>query len=378
MWIGEETSKLDEWWRLKNVGYIYENLSRHMVRGRRCEALANLLSDVRWTLRRVEVGGWLALQMDMELLFATSDCDKFEDLRQVYEVLKRYWSEVSRDERSLTYYMLGSLSGEEQKKKYTALYINTMMRYLSRPFLAPRSKFLGPQDNRELSCLEYFGLRLGFQIGFSHWRDIAFMGNSSSMLLWSVIAQKKLRSISIFPTFTKLPFSYLAISANGKLIVSGHFDGTFIRLDVESGEPVGVSVKAHEGCMTCVAISDNASVIVTGSIDGTLRLWNGKSGKPKGKLMNQKNIVSCVVICESRSMIVSGSEDGTVCRWNMETSALIGEPMCGHKVPVTCVAVDENGTMVVSAFADTLLRWDAETGKQIGEPMCGHSMAVLW
>ena len=60
--------KLDEWWCLKNNTYIYSNISRHMVDGGREQDLTNLFSDVRLTLRRIEVGGWLFVQTDFDLL----------------------------------------------------------------------------------------------------------------------------------------------------------------------------------------------------------------------------------------------------------------------------------------------------------------------
>ncbi len=57
MWIGEEIPTLDEWWHLENNDYVYENHSRHMVKSGRRQALANLLSHVRWTLRQVKMSG---------------------------------------------------------------------------------------------------------------------------------------------------------------------------------------------------------------------------------------------------------------------------------------------------------------------------------
>ncbi len=66
----------------------------------------------------------------------------YSELRPVYEVLERHWSEVSRDERFLAYYIESGLTGEEPKNKYTTLYFESMIRYISRPFLIPCSKCL--------------------------------------------------------------------------------------------------------------------------------------------------------------------------------------------------------------------------------------------
>ncbi len=265
IWISEQSPTLAEWWRLKNNDYIYANLSRHMVKCGQRETLANLLSDVRWTLRRVEVGGWLGLKMDFELMFEGSDS---ADMRQVYGVLKRHWSEVSKDERFLAYYIGGSLSGRKRKNKYTELCIDSMIDHLSRPFLVSRCKFLGAEDNRELSLLVCRRRSIYEPLtDFSCSRDIAVLGTSDEISVWSLCAQKELCWIGLPSEGSTL--NRVSISAIGELIVSGHGDGTVLQWDAGSGEPVGVRVKAHSEWVNCLAISKDGSTIVTGSFDKT-------------------------------------------------------------------------------------------------------------
>ncbi len=148
----------------------------------------NLLSDVQWTLPLVKLGGWLALKIDFELLLGHIDQGEAADIRLFYEVLQRNWSEVLKDERLLTYYIGGSLSGEERKNKFTAQYTNSMIRYFPRPLLVPRWKFLGPQDSRELSLLtcQHYGRLLVMAA------DIAVVGGWQQISLWAVSAQKEL------------------------------------------------------------------------------------------------------------------------------------------------------------------------------------------
>ncbi len=357
VWVRDEIPATEEWWHLKNIGYIYGNLSRHMVKCGQRQALANLLADVRWTLRRIKIDGWLSLEMDFELLFAVSD---YADLRQVYEVLKRNRYEVSREERFLLYFIGGSLSRRERKNKYTAMYIDSMAGHLSRPFLVPRSKIFGPQGDRELSLLSSvkrsdvpilvdFSCSTGIAVLVVDFREISAL---------SVCAQKELRSLSL-PFTMEGCISCVAISPNGEQIVSGHYDGTIIQWDSRSGEPVGIGINAHDDGVTCLAISKDGSTIVTGSEDKTLRLWNAKHSEPKGKPMKHESGMECVAICESGSLIVSASRSGKVCRWNVETCAMIGEPMCGLEHSVRCVAVIENGKMIVSGPRDKTLGADA-------------------
>ena len=112
-----------------------------MVKSGRRQELANLLYDVRWTLRRFEISGRLAVKTDFELLLAGCDHAEFQGIRLVFEELLRHWSEISRNKQSLAYYIGGRLTTEERKNKYTALYSESMVRYLSCSFLVPRLKF---------------------------------------------------------------------------------------------------------------------------------------------------------------------------------------------------------------------------------------------
>ena len=45
------------WWNMEGDGYISRNLSRHLIASRCRKELEALLCDVRWTLRRYEMGG---------------------------------------------------------------------------------------------------------------------------------------------------------------------------------------------------------------------------------------------------------------------------------------------------------------------------------
>ena len=202
------------------------------------------------------------MEIDLQLLLA--DIDN-ADIRQVYEVLKRHWSEVSKDKRFLGYTIGGSLSGKDRKNKYIAMYLDSMTDHLSRPYLVPRCKFLGPQDSREMSVMACLKRPSDFVfIDFSHSTDIAVLGAGDKISAWSAYAQKKLSSFSL-PDTSKRELTSAAISANGELIVSGHKDGTFMRWDARNGKPVGVRVEAHSGALNCLTISKDASTIVTAS-----------------------------------------------------------------------------------------------------------------
>ncbi len=70
--------------------------------------------------------------------------------------------------------------------------------------------------------------------------------------------------------------SCVSVSADDRVMVSGHENGTFQLWDTKSGEQVGVRIRAHDNIITCISINNDGGIIVTGSADRTLHLWDAK------------------------------------------------------------------------------------------------------
>ena len=108
----------------------------------------------------------------------------------------------------------------------------------------------------------------------------------------------------------------VAISADGKTIVSGDYNGTVHRWDAQTGAAIGQPLTGHLSWVSSVAISADGKTIVSGSHDRTVRRWDGKTGAPIGQpLTNRLGSVTSVAISADGKTIVSGSLDRTVWRW---------------------------------------------------------------
>jgi len=166
----------------------------------------------------------------------------------------------------------------------------------------------------------------------------------------------------------------VAISLDGKMIVSGSADNTLRLWDI-CGNPIGHPMRGHEGSVNSVAISPDGKMIVSGSADNTQRLWD-ICGNPIGLLLlGHEDSVNSVAISPDGKMIVSGSADKTLRLWDINGNS-IGLPLLGHEDSVNSVAISPDGKMIVSGSADKTLRlWDIN-GSSIGQPLHGHEDSV--
>ena len=177
----------------------------------------------------------------------------------------------------------------------------------------------------------------------------------------------------------------IAMTPDGKKLVSGSDDKTIIAWDISTGKPtLYLKEPGHSKGVKSVAITPDGKKIVSGSDDKTIKVWDINTGKlelsieePGG---HSKGIKS-VAITPDGKKIVSGSDDKTIKVWDINTGKLelsIEEPG-GHSKGIKSVAITPDGKKIVSGSDDKTIKvWDINTGKlelSIEEPN-GHSEGV--
>ncbi len=69
------------------------------------------------------------------------------------KVVERYWSTVSEEQQSISYYLYGTLARKELENRFIEHYTKSIECCLRRLYLIHRSNFLGIGDNRHISIL---------------------------------------------------------------------------------------------------------------------------------------------------------------------------------------------------------------------------------
>jgi len=168
--------------------------------------------------------------------------------------------------------------------------------------------------------------------------------------------------------------SAVAVSRDGRFIVSGSWDRTVKVWDAQSGALLR-SLGGHTAPVSAVAASPDGRFIVSGSWDDTVKVWDAQSGALLRSLEEHTDWVRAVAVSPDGRFIVSGSEDRTVKVWDAQSGAPL-RSLGGHTGPVFAVAVSPDGRFIVSGSLDyTMKVWDAQSGALL-RSLEGHTHLV--
>ena len=218
--------------------------------------------------------------------------------------------------------------------------------------LAAKAEYL---TERPEGRYQQAGVLLAVQLS-SRFRE---MGESSQE-----VNQALLKGLEVLPNLSlslSSKVSSVAMSADGKRVISGSYDGTARVWDADTGKEL--ATLSHEESVWSVAMSADGKRVISRSNDGTARLWDADTGKELASLAHESEVTSVAMSADGKR-VISGSEDRTVRVWDADT----GEELArlSHESPVTSVALSTDGKRAISGSTDGTARlWDADTGEEL-------------
>ncbi len=171
----------------------------------------------------------------------------------------------------------------------------------------------------------------------------------------------------------------LAISADGRWLVSGHGDTTHLDDAVKvwrlSDGQLIHNLLGHSHWVHSVALTADAETIISASLDGTLQWWQLTTGTKLPQLIDNKSAVNAISLTTDGQRLVTGGNDAILRIWQPQNSLLIHQCQ-GHLQNVACLATNKQANLIASGSSDYTLRlWHLQEGRLL-RTLLGHSGRV--
>jgi WD40 repeat protein len=266
---------------------------------------------------------------------------------------------------------------------------------------SPDSRLLlAAGDNHELRLYEAAtGAEIRRFQGHTSWvRAVAFSPDGRRALsacadktvrLWDVASGKELccmeRHVEWVHAVAFAPDGRRAVSGGGGLAADDAWQpGTDfdIRLwDLETGKEIR-HFQGHGASITSLAVSADGRRLLSGSHDGTARVWDVDSGKELQRFAGHTGKVYSISLSRDGRQALSAGEDKVVRLWDVGTGKEL-KRFEGHTEQVPWVAFSPDGRRALSCGgAERKLRlWDMATGQELArfttEPPPAPNRAVI-
>jgi WD40 repeat protein len=153
----------------------------------------------------------------------------------------------------------------------------------------------------------------------------------------------------------------VAITRDGRQIISGSADKTIRIWDLESGT-LFKTLYGHTDWVSDVAIISEG-LFISASEDYLLKIWDLENGMNIATLAGHLEEVYEVSVTSDGSRAVSCSEDGSIIVWNLQNGVAL-QTLKEHHSSVLAIALTPDGQKAISGSADKTIKiWDLNTGE---------------
>jgi WD40 repeat protein len=295
--------------------YGFRHFPRHLARNEHFEKLRELLLDFEWLQAKLGATAPQPLIDDYDLIPRPVGelTSEYESLRLIHEALQLSAVALAYEKRQLPSQLTGRLLGF--KKSELLGLLAQIRKEVKHPWLRPLTPCLTSPGGPERFTLA----------GHSSW------------------------------------MTTVAITADGRLAVSGSMDSTLKVWDLENGIE-RFTLKGHSEDINTVAITPDGRVALSGSRDATLKAWDLENGIELYTLKGRHGPISAVAISPDGRKAVSGSY-GILRVWDLESRT---EQFSNNRFvrTVKAAAITSDGRKAIVVLEDNILIWDLENGNE--------------
>lgn len=167
----------------------------------------------------------------------------------------------------------------------------------------------------------------------------------------------------------------LAISPDGRTLISGSLDDRIMIWDLITGDCLSVLV-GHTKSINAIAITPDGKTLISGSDDDSIKQWQLPDGKLIRSLSGHCRDVNAIAISPDGQFFASGSEDRTICIWRTKTGELL-RSYSGLSGMVRSLAISPNNQILASGGLDNQIKlWNLISGQPL-RTLSGHQNSIL-
>ncbi len=120
----------------------------------------------------------------------------------------------------------------------------------------------------------------------------------------------------------------------------------------------------HFDSVESLAITPDGKTIISGSSDNTIKLWNINSGMCVNTLNGHVDSVNSLVITPDGNIIISGSQDKTIKLWDIQSGECI-KTFDDFDSEISSIVVTQDGNTMIASHGGIIKLWDIGSGKCI-------------
>ncbi len=166
----------------------------------------------------------------------------------------------------------------------------------------------------------------------------------------------------------------LAISSDGRYLISGSADDTIKIWEMATGEEIR-TLEGHSSPINTLVLSGDGRTLASGASDSSIKLWEMATGEEIRTLEGHSSSINALVMSPDGRQLISGAADNSVRIWDVATGQTL-QTLAGHTSSINALEISPDGQMVMSASADKTIRvWNRSTGRLV-HTLSGHTSFV--
>lgn len=197
------------------------------------------------------------------------------------------------------------------------------------------------------------------------------------IFLWSMEEKKIVKSTTIPSSKIQgkiFGVSHAHLSAGGRILAVGMFDGKVFCWDLKGGKQL--ELRPHERFLSSVAVSpDGKSVVSAGLTDKGQDLVLSKASREKNMktIAKEKGVIHSLCFSDDGALLACGVSRGVKVLETTQYECLWEKTKAHGKERAQIVWLPDSRTLISAAADEKIIRWDARSGRMLSV-MTGHGL----